>query len=159
MPDQPPLALLGYPERRAVIARCIPAGSSVLDLGAGACTLRESLIAPAPYTAVDRVPYPGCIVADLNEGYPALPRHDVVVAQGLLERLHDLPGFFRAVQAYSDRLIFTYCDSRSTDWVAQRDYAAVRTAAEVRWKIAQEFDLGAQRVFYAYQDSIVSSSS
>jgi hypothetical protein len=99
-----------WPDRLAIIAKRIQAGSRVIDLGAGIMTLRDHLPDSCHYTACDCVGHaPDSIVCDFNSGeFPARDHYDVAVASGLLEYLDDLPAFLKRLAGLATRAIVTY---------------------------------------------------
>lgn len=91
--QQPP----PWDERNRVLASFVPPGSSVVDLGSGAQTLRDYLPAGCSYQPVDLIPGPRVIVCDFEAGeFPSLDEPaDIAVCSGVLEYLHE-PGLFVA---------------------------------------------------------------
>jgi hypothetical protein len=97
----------GWDERNKIIAARIPPGSSVIDLGAGAQTLREHLPEGCVYQPYDLVKTtPDVVLVDFNRGiYPELPAPvDFAICSGVLEYVIDpmallvrLPGLAREV--------------------------------------------------------------
>lgn len=97
--------------RNQAIAALIPPGSAVLDVGAGAQTLRAMLAPGSHYQPCDVVPStPDLLLCNFNEGhYPALTRHyDVVVGSGVAEYMIDLDDFIPRLAGYGDRVILSY---------------------------------------------------
>jgi hypothetical protein len=96
--------------RNRLIARSIPAASSVLDLGAGTQLLRQFLPEDCDYQPCDLGGGPGVLRCDFNAGeYPAVThRYDVLVASGLLEFLRDPEAFLRTLPSLGDVLLLTY---------------------------------------------------
>lgn len=91
-----PLGLEGWwDERTRVIARLIPAGSSVIEFGAGRRQLQKFLPERCTYTPSDLIDRgEGTIVCDLNKRpLPNLSEvaPDVGVFGGVLEYLRDIP--------------------------------------------------------------------
>lgn len=104
--------------RNEQIARLIPPGSSVLDLGCGARTLQGLLASGCSYQPCDLIASaPEVIVCDFNAGaYPSLKqRYSHVVCSGVLEYLHDHERFLRACSGYGDVLILSYHPLRPGD--------------------------------------------
>ena len=91
-------------ERNRLIARLIPAGASVLDLGAGQQELRRHLPRGCEYQACDLFEGPGVLQCDFNAGvYPAVEhRYDVLVASGLLEFLTHPEDFLARLPEFGD---------------------------------------------------------
>jgi hypothetical protein len=107
--------------RAAQAAEHIPAGSSVLDVGAGAMAL-EALLKPGctyqPADVVER--RPGCFVADLNRGEFPPGRYDVVTFLGVLEYVHDIDWPLARAARAAPRLIVTYCADIGADPALRR---------------------------------------
>ena len=97
-------------ERNRLIARLIPAGVSVLDLGAGQQELRRHLPRGCEYQACDLFEAPDVLRCDFNAGvYPAVEhRYDILVASGLLEFLKDPEGFLARLPEFGDMLLLSY---------------------------------------------------
>jgi hypothetical protein len=109
-----------WDERAARAARHIPAGSHVLDLGAGAMALRRFLDTSYRYTAADVVCRgPGCRVVDLNRREFPAGAYDWVVLLGVLEYLHDCRWVLARAARAADSLIASYCLDTAGD-VAKR---------------------------------------
>ncbi|HZL35815.1 MAG TPA: hypothetical protein VFC78_10935 [Tepidisphaeraceae bacterium] len=100
-----------WDERNKIIARFIPAGSSVVDLGAGAQTLKSHLAAGCRYQPCDVVQSsPDVIFCDFNRGiYPELPaKFDYVVCSGVLEYVWKPSEFLGRVCALGSTLLLSY---------------------------------------------------
>jgi hypothetical protein len=109
--------------RSELASGLIPTGASVLDLGAGAMTLRDFLDPSNHYVPCDIVSRcDGCLVADLNSGEFPTGKFDVVVALGLFEYIHELRPLLEKIAQRSARLVFSYTVLAS-DSVAIREQA------------------------------------
>lgn len=99
--------------RTEIMSRYVKPGESVFELGAGRCHLREFLPADCAYTPSDIVErIPGTFVFDFNQKpLPELPKHDVLIASGVLEYAHDLPHLVSAISEKYDKLIISYADT------------------------------------------------
>lgn len=100
-----------WDERNLLIARFIPAHSAILDLGAGAQTIRQYAPSPCQYVPCDIVQStPDCIVCDFNRGiYPPADRaYDITICSGVLEYLREPFDFLVRIKAYSRTFILTY---------------------------------------------------
>ena len=100
-----------WDHRNQIIARLIPPNSSVLDLGAGAQTLRKHLDPRCQYQPCDIIPStPDVITCDFNAGrYPRLTRqYDFVVCSGILEYMRDPAAFIRAIGDYGTTILLSY---------------------------------------------------
>jgi hypothetical protein len=97
--------------RNEQIASMIPPGSSVIDLGCGAQTLKSYLPQGCFYQPCDLVSStPDVIVCDFNEGqYPAVTRRFThVVCSGVLEYVRDHRRFLEEASQLGDTLILSY---------------------------------------------------
>jgi hypothetical protein len=97
--------------RNEKIANFIPAGSSVIDLGCGAQTLKSHLRAGCKYQPCDLVKStPDVIVRDFNAGqYPkSHERFTHVVCSGVLEYIRDPRRFLEEACSLGDSLILSY---------------------------------------------------
>ena len=99
--------------RTEIMSKHVRPGESVFELGAGRCHLRDMLPASCSYTPSDIVErLPGTFVCDLNQKpLPVFPKHDVAVASGVLEYVHELPEVVTSLAASFDRLIVSYADT------------------------------------------------
>ena len=100
-----------WDERNRIIATFIPEASSVVDLGAGAQTLKCYLKSGCEYQPCDIVKSsPDVIVCDFNSGiYPRLSRrYDYVVCSGVFEYIHDPSHFLSNIRQYGKRIILSY---------------------------------------------------
>lgn len=100
-------------KRNDIIAKLIPEGSSVLDVGAGNRDLQRKLNAPSAYQAVDCVgDAEHTVILDFNDlesGEVTLPfRYDIAVCSGVLEYLVDARVLLRFVTSNADFTILTY---------------------------------------------------
>lgn len=97
-------------ERTALIADLIPAGASVIELGAGRMVLKDLLAPGCRYTPSDIVKRSDeTQLIDLNKRrLPDLPAHDYAVFSGVLEYLHDIPRVIRHVKRSADAIILSY---------------------------------------------------
>jgi len=105
--EQDPL----WDERNRIIASFIPEGSSVVDLGAGAQTLKRYLKSGCEYQPCDIVKSsPDIIVCDFNSGiYPSLSRrYDYVVCSGVFEYMRHPSHFLSNIRQYGKRIILSY---------------------------------------------------
>jgi len=100
-----------WDERNRMIAALITPGSAVVDVGAGAMTLRDHVHCGV-YVPVDCVPTsPEVVLADFNEGlYPNLSgQFDYAVLSGLLEHIDDPEAALRVCSTWATYTIFSYC--------------------------------------------------
>jgi len=97
--------------RNRVIADFIPDGSSVLDLGCGAQTLKLHLKSGCTYQPCDVITNsPDTIHCDFNAGiYPKIiKRYDYVVCSGLLEYVRTPSEFLQRISSFGDALLISY---------------------------------------------------
>lgn len=97
--------------RNMLIADHVAPNSSVLDVGAGAMTLKSYLPAGCTYQPVDVVL--GCtdtLLANFNtRSIPVIPaRYDYVVCSGVLEYIVDVDYFLNIVKQWGERIILSY---------------------------------------------------
>jgi hypothetical protein len=91
----------------------------VLDVGAGAMTLRAFLPPDCQYVPADVVRRsPDCLVVDLNKQQFPHGRFEVVSLLGVLEYIHDPAWSLRAAVATAPNMIVSYC----TDVSGHRAY-------------------------------------
>lgn len=104
--------------RAALVARYVPAGSTVLDIGCGAMALERHLPAGSRYLPCDLVARDARTrVCDLNRG--ELPRGDlapgvVVTLLGVLEYLYDARALLAELAGRGVHLLLTYCCAEDT---------------------------------------------
>ena len=112
----------GSDNRARRAAKHIPAGSSVMDLGAGAMRLRAALSQECKYLPVDLVRFANAgEILDLNQGQFPERAVDVVAALELVQYIHDVPALLRRCAAAAPSLILSYPLA-----VADEDMAARR---------------------------------
>ncbi len=100
-----------WDERNAIIAKFIPAGSSVIDLGCGAQTLRNHLAPDCTYQPCDIVKSsPDVIFCDFNVGIYPEPGgiFDYVVCSGVLEYIWKPKEFLSRVPRLGHALLLSY---------------------------------------------------
>jgi hypothetical protein len=100
-----------WDERNSIIARFITPGSSVIDLGAGAQTLRSHLQAGCQYQPCDVVnSSPDVLFCDFNrEIYPKTDKtFDYVVCSGILEYVWKPKKFLARVSSLGRTLLLSY---------------------------------------------------
>lgn len=100
-----------WDERNKLIAALIPAGASVLDLGAGSQSFARYLAPGCHYQPCDVVRSSETVLpCDFNAGwYPDVTRcYDFVVCSGLLEYIRDMKAFLHIVPTYGHVLIASY---------------------------------------------------
>jgi hypothetical protein len=97
--------------RNQLIANFIPRGSSVIDLGCGAQTLRRHLDPSCKYQPCDVIKStPDVIVCDFNSGiYPCVSvTYDYVVCSGVLEYIRNPAEFIKKNALLGNVMILTY---------------------------------------------------
>lgn len=91
-----------WTERNALIARLIPSGSSVVDLGAGVGGLERLLPAGCSYTGVDLPDF------DMNRGRWPSGAFDVAVMSGVMEYARFPAAVFRHLRALAPLAFVSY---------------------------------------------------
>jgi hypothetical protein len=139
-----------WDERNIIIARFISEGSSVLDLGAGAQTLRTHLKPGCVYQPCDVVQSsPDVLFCDFNRDIYPEPgrRFDVAVCSGLLEYVRKPRQFIPRIAALADRLLLTYnpiqpheskIERLAKNWVnhlSQEQLEHIFNESGLKWKI------------------------
>lgn len=100
-----------WDERNEIIAGLIPPGSSVLDVGCGAQTLKQHLKPGCKYQPCDVVKStPDVIFCDFNAGvYPEVKeRFDYVVCSGVFEYIRKPQEFLRRLPCLGRFVIMSY---------------------------------------------------
>jgi hypothetical protein len=97
--------------RNRRLAELIPNGSQVIDLGAGAQTLKQHLGQECGYQPCDLVKSSqDCLTCDFNEGvYPDTAKnYDFVVCSGVLEYIREPREFVGRILTYGKVTILSY---------------------------------------------------
>jgi hypothetical protein len=104
-------------ERRAqIVGGFVPAGSHVLDLGAGLEALARHIPESCRYTPADVVRRSErTVVADVNRGEFPEGTFDVVAALGLFEYVHHVKRLLATIRERAPMLITSYCTSTTSD--------------------------------------------
>lgn len=108
----------------------MPAGSRVLDLGAGAASLGQYLDPSCAYFPVDLPAF------DMNLGAWPEGRFDVVTMTGVLEYAHDPAEVFHRLRTLAPLAIVTYTHGgriRDRDWNDLTEHVFARHAAVAGW--------------------------
>jgi len=102
-----------WDERSKILAALVPAGSSVIEFGAGRLALKNFLPPGCQYTPSDLVDRGGgTVVLDLNAAtLPDLGRYDVAIFGGVLEYVFDLDRLAEHVSKAAGTVIFSYAAS------------------------------------------------
>jgi hypothetical protein len=105
-----PAELLDGADTRAQLAaKHIPAGSSVMDLGAGVMRLRAALAPNCKYLPIDLVQFAEASeVLDFNQGHFPERAVDFVTALDVVQYIHDAPALLRRCAAAAPNLILSY---------------------------------------------------
>jgi hypothetical protein len=131
-----------WDERNVILAKQIPSGSRVLDLGAGAQTLRK-LLPQCIYVPCDLVQStPDCVVCDFNKGVypPADQKYDIVVGSGVMEYLREPLVFLKKIGSYAPVTLLSYQPlTESFDKMARLNWGFVNhlTLAELETLLSQ----------------------
>jgi hypothetical protein len=104
-----------WDERNKIIASYIPQGQSVLDVGAGAQTLRNYLLNNR-YVPCDVVSRPGTLYCDLNKDIypPVIEKFDYIVCSGVIEYLSDPTEVISNLSKLGDNMILSYAPLHDT---------------------------------------------
>lgn len=106
----------GADARARLVASQIPAGSRVLDVGAGVMALRRLLPVGCRYQPADLLPFdPATAVADLNQGQFPAGAFDVAVIIDVLEFVHDPGAVLTRARGAAPRLLLSYRPSSGDD--------------------------------------------
>lgn len=109
-----------WPGRIRAVARAVPAGASVIDLGAGAQTLKKHL--SGPYTPADVVPRNGALAFDMEAGIYPEGKWAVAVMSGVLEYASDPAAVLKRVAALAPMLVLTYAHGGSLRFRRSRQW-------------------------------------
>jgi len=113
-----------WDERTAKIARLIPAGSRVIEFGAGRRQLANVLDSSCSYTPSDLVERgPGTFVCDLNQRpLPSLSHlgADTAVFGGVLEYIHDVQSLVKWLAEHVSTCVASYACTSTEDRMASR---------------------------------------
>lgn len=124
-----------WAERNAIVARYIPAGSSVIDLGAGYGGLARMLPRGCSYSGVDLPEF------DMNRGRWPDGRWDVAVMSGVLEYARFPAAVFRHLRELAPLAIVTYSHGgrrREPTWISDLGVDQFRElAAKAGWTAAE----------------------
>ncbi len=92
------------------MAKMIPAGSSVLEFGAGRRVLAQHLPESCRYTPSDLTDRgQGTLICDLNgPSLPHFPAHDVAVFSGVLEYVQDVPRLLKHLATSCGSILASY---------------------------------------------------
>lgn len=145
------LEIPAWDERNRIIAALIPTGSSVLELGSGAQTLRRYLKEDCEYQPCDVVATSSeVLLCDFNRGiYPKVSRsYDYVICSGLLEYVQDLSQFFSVAACLGREMVVSYAPERKgrtrmgrrlLGWVnsfTRPQLEALLSALGLQWEVA-----------------------
>jgi hypothetical protein len=103
-------------DRRAeIVGRFVPAGTHVLDVGAGLEALSRYIPDSCSYTPADLVQRSTrTIVADVNRGEFPDGEYDVIAALGLFEYVHDVRRLLATIHQRAPMLVTSYCVRTTT---------------------------------------------
>jgi hypothetical protein len=124
-----------WDERSSLMARHIPAGSRVVDVGAGAQALRSVLPPDCTYVPVDIVQRtPDTITCDLNREEPPALSADYLVASGLVEYINDAGRLVRWMASVAPNIVLSYeaADGESRRYRRNSGWVNDYTQGEIR---------------------------
>jgi hypothetical protein len=99
-----------------IVGRFVPAGSHVLDLGAGREMLARHIPETCRYTPADLVPRTArTIVVDVNRGEFPDGDFDVVAVVSLFEYVHDVKALLTTIHQRAPLLVTSYCVRTADD--------------------------------------------
>jgi len=141
--------------RNQIIARLIPAGSSVIDLGCGPQTLRRHLDPSCKYQPCDVIrSTPDVIFCDFNSGiYPDIKEsYDYVICSGVFEYIRNPAEFLKKNSRLGRVMILSYNplhqmpgDSKirrlNCDWInhfTKAEVEALFDEAGLAWTVLHE---------------------
>ncbi|PWU09048.1 MAG: hypothetical protein C5B50_28275 [Verrucomicrobia bacterium] len=139
-----------WDDRNVTIAGLIPAGSSVLDIGCGAQSLKGHLKERCLYQPCDLVKStPEVVLCDFNAGiFPRLSKHfDYVVCSGIFEYMRAPQEFLQQVTSLGSITLLSYHPFRKGDskwtrlvsnWVnhfTETELHAIFEQVGLQWKI------------------------
>jgi hypothetical protein len=105
-----------WDRRAAIVGSFVPAGSDVLDLGAGLEALARHIPDDCRYTPADLVPRSErTVVVDVNLGEFPEGNYDVIAALGLFEYVHDVRTALATIHQRAPVLVTSYCVKTSDD--------------------------------------------
>lgn len=141
-----------FRSRNAVVAKVIPDGASILDLGGGFGGITR-FTKPETYVSLDLELYTNLTVkANFNKGiFPEVGRFQFLICQGILEYLDQPAEFLKKIKKYGDIMLLTYrkgqADSKQKN---NMDFPWVRMMlTDCGWEIVFERPIAnAQRFFY-----------
>lgn len=106
---------VNWRRRCALVARAIPEGVSVLDIGGGFGNLFRFL-KNCRYLSLDTDAWTDhTIKADFNKGqFPDMhPKFQIIVCQGILEYIDEPEKFLEKIKKYGDTMLLTYRTGRT----------------------------------------------
>lgn len=146
--------------RQREIAKHIPKGSSVLDVGGGLQTLKEFLDSPSDYVSLDVDDVaPETIVADLNTERLPIGHERIVgkifdfaVCQGVFEYIDDIETLLFDLRSVAKNLVVTYYQrkERMDLWRNNHDFCTFEKFIDnAGWEIVKKKALkeNSQRVY------------
>ena len=100
-----------WDERNILISKFIPPGTSIIDIGSGAQTLREYLPTGCRYQPVDLVhSSEDVIFANFNKGkIPQIDKtFDIAICSGILEYILDPKFFITTIKNWASTVFLSY---------------------------------------------------
>jgi hypothetical protein len=150
-----------WTDRIELMARFIKPGSSVLDMGCGTMALKKYLPPGCSYQSCDVAARESAtIVCDFNKNeYPPVKQYDYVFCSGVLEYIHDVPGFLKELRKYSDTVIVSYVATKSNnrkrirkrrglDWVNHYNFFEIIVVVlRSGYTVQKVMDFATQKIF------------
>jgi hypothetical protein len=142
-----------FRNRNMNVAKVIPEGSSVLDLGGGFCGLYR-FIKNCRYLSLDLKLWTDMTVeADFNKGiFPNVGRFQFLVCQGIMEYLEEPMEFLEKIKKYGDTMILTYkpgCTDLSKQILGIPFEEMIEMLDKCGWEIIFEKQINStQKLFY-----------
>lgn len=160
-----PFNQMRWEYRQKELAKRIPEGATVLDVGGGKQVLREFLRSPKEYVSIDcQDVAEGTIVADLNkEGFPSGHEKlkgkvfDVVVCQGVLEYIDDIEHLLTMLSLFGRSLVVTYYEREEKLPLWRNNHKFEYVEDKIRkagWNFDEVVALkeNSQRIYFCYRN-------
>lgn len=143
--------------RTRLIAKIIPEGVSVIDLGGGFGNLFRHLKNCQNYVSLDVKNWTDATIkADFNKGeFPDIkPEFQMIVCQGILEYIEKPEEFLNKIKKYGSRLLITYrpIAGHKDTGIYKNSMSAIEAVKKIKgagWEIIFSREIiGTQKLFY-----------